>query len=104
MKTLFYNSIELPAEVHIVSECFGIDITYEPMGDPDHPAWMSELFNLAKCDSFEEVAVRLTKHNEGYTRKSKFAEREEVNGWISLKGVRNGGGYFNDKVLLSEKV
>lgn len=40
MKTLFYNSIELPAEVHIVSECFGIDITYEPMGDPDHPAWM----------------------------------------------------------------
>ena len=28
MKTLFYNSIELPAEVHIVSECFGIDITY----------------------------------------------------------------------------
>ena len=77
MKTLFYNSIELPAEVHIVSECFGIDITYEPMGDPDHPAWMSELFNLAKCDSFEEVAVRLTKHNEGYTRKSKFAEREE---------------------------
>ena len=26
MKTLFYNSIELPAEVHIVSECFGIDI------------------------------------------------------------------------------
>ena len=85
MKTLFYNSIELPAEVHIVSVCFGIDITYEPMGDPDHPAWMSELFNLAKCDSFEEVAVRLTKHNEGYTRKSKFAEREEVNGWISLK-------------------
>ena len=65
MKTLFYNSIELPAEVHIVSECFGIDITYEPMGNPDHPAWMSELFNLAKCDSFEEVAVRLTKHNEG---------------------------------------
>lgn len=93
MKTLFYNSIELPAEVHIVSECFGIDITYEPMGDPDHPAWMSELFNLAKCDTFEEVAVRLTKHNEGYTRKSKFAEREEVNGWISLKEVRNGGGY-----------
>lgn len=62
MKTLFYNPIELPAEVHIVSECFGIDITYEPMGDSDHPAWMSELFNLAKCDSFEEVAVRLTKH------------------------------------------
>ena len=88
MKTLFYNPIELPAEVHIVSECFGIDITYEPMGDPDHPAWMSELFNLAKCDSFEEVAVRLTKHNEGYTRKSKFAEKEEVNGWISLKEVR----------------
>lgn len=89
MKTLFYNSIELPAEVHIVSECFGIDITYEPMGDPDH--------------SFEEVAVRLTKHNEGYTRKSKFAEREEVNGWISLKEVRNGGGYFNDKALLHEE-
>ena len=48
MKTLFYNPIELPAEVHIVSECFGIDITYEPMGDSDHLAWMSELFNLAK--------------------------------------------------------
>ena len=119
MKTLFYNSIELPAEVHIVSECFGIDITYEPMGDPDHPAWMSELFNLAKCDSFEEVAVRLTKHNEGYTRKSKFAEREEVNGWISLKEVKNGegphpiktpkgwlhlgGGYLKDKALLLEE-
>ena len=76
MKTLLYNPIELPAEVHIVSECFGIDITYEPMGDPAHPAWMSELFNLAKCDSFEEVAVRLTKHNEGYTRKANLLKEK----------------------------
>lgn len=97
MKTLYYNSIELPAEVHIVSRCFGIDITYEPMGNSEYPAWLEELFNLAKCDSFEEVAVRLTAHNEAYTRKSKNAVKEAVNGWLSLKGLKNGGGYFNDR-------
>jgi hypothetical protein len=97
MKTLYYNSIELPAEVHIVSHCFGIDITYEPMGDPNHPAWLDELFNLAKCDSFEEVSVCLTAHNEAYTRTSKSGDKESVNGWVSLKGLKNGGGYFNDR-------
>ena len=80
MKTLFYNPIELPAEVHIVSECFGIDITYEPMGDPDHPAWMSELFNLAiPCETVGLIKEQTEKARSiPYNQENPFVENIEL--------------------------
>ena len=97
MKTLFYNSIELPAEVHIVSECFGIDITYEPMGDLDHPAWMSELFNLAKPGFESKHNITYWKNEEyialgvgasGYINNIRYKNSASLTKYI--KGIRDG--------------
>lgn len=100
MKVLFYNPMELPSKVHIVSNAFGIDVCYEePYSDVNLDVSMGELFCLAKCKAFDEVEVYLTAHNEAYTRKNKTdINRTPITGWISLKGVANGGGYLQDKL------
>lgn len=97
MKTLYYNPIEIPCKVKLVSKCFGIDIEYSTDKSDGQPVYMDELFNLAKCDSFDNVEVFLTAHDQAYIRKSKTARKENIEGWFSLKGVKNGGGYLNDK-------
>lgn len=96
--TLFLCGIAL--KVKLVSEALGVDCYYEePFSDCRLNISMDELFKLAKCYAFDEVAVYLTPHNEAYTRKHKTAnERTPVDGWISLKGIANGGGYLNDKM------
>lgn len=100
MKVLFYNPMELPNKVHIVSKAFGIDESYEePYAGVKVRCWFEDLFDLAKCNVFEAVEVYLTAHNEAYLRKSKKGmERTPITGWFSLKGVVNGGGYLEDKL------
>lgn len=100
MKVLYYNPLEIPQKVHIVSAAFGIDVSYEePYTGVDLDIGMDELFNLSKCDSFDEVAVYFTLHNEAYTRNSKKdVVKTPVIGWFSLKGVAKGGGYLEDKL------
>lgn len=100
MKVLFYNPMEQPAKVHIVSKAFKIDETYEePYAGVDLYLWFDDLFDLAKCKAFDEVEVYLTPHNEAYMRKNKKdLNRASVTGWFSLKGVANGGGYMEDKL------
>lgn len=100
MKVLFYNPMELPSKVHIVSNAFGIDVCYEePYAGVNLDISMEELFSLAKCRAFDEIEVYLTAHNEAYTRKNKKdINRTPIMGWFSLKGVANGGGYLQDKL------
>lgn len=97
MKTLYYNPIEIPCKIKIVSRCFGIDVEYSPEESEGKPVYVDELFTLAKSDSFDDVAVYFTAHEQAYIRKNKFAVKESIEGWFSLKGIRNGGGYLNDK-------
>lgn len=97
MKTLYYNPIEIPCKVRIISKCFGIDIEYSTDKSDGKPVYIDELFNLAKCDSYDDVEVYFTSHEEAYIRKDKFSPKESIEGWFSLKGIRNGGGYLNDK-------
>lgn len=96
MTTLYYNPIELPSKIKIVSKCFNIDIEYQSNAE-NMPVYIDELFNLAKCESFDEVAVFFTAHEETYIRKNKSSSKENIEGWFSLKGIKNGGGYFKDK-------
>jgi len=97
MRKLYYNHIELPARVHIVSKCFGVDVTDEEPFDKGIPVDIDALFDLAKLDCFEEVEVHLTAHNEAYIRDSKKpTSKDAVSGWVSLKSIRNGGGYLDD--------
>lgn len=100
MKVLFYNPMEIPTKVRIVSKAFGIDKCYEePYADANLEVSMEELFRLAKCASFDEVEVFLSTHNEAYTRKNKTdITRTPITGWFSLKGVADGGGYLQDKL------
>lgn len=98
MITLYYNPIEIPSKIKIVSTCFDVDIEYSTDQSDNKPVYMDELFNLAKCGSIDDVAVYLTAHNHAYIRKNKTAPKEKVEGWLSLKGIKNGGGYLNDKL------
>lgn len=100
MKTLYYNPIEIPCKVRLVSKCFGLDIEYSTDESVDKPAYLDELFNLAKCDSFDDVQLYFTAHEEAYIKKNRNAPKENIEGWFSLKGVKNGGGYLNDKECL----
>lgn len=99
MKTLFYNPMELPSKIHIVSKVFGIDIIYEePYNNVDFSIAFDELFNMAQCDCFDQVEVYITSHVQAYLRPNKNShEKTDVIGWISLKGIKNGGGYLQDK-------
>jgi hypothetical protein len=97
MKTLYYNPMESPSKFRIVSKCFDINTEYTPMDSNGRPADYDELFALAKLDCFEQVEIYLTPHEEAYIKTSKKSlERVPVTGWVSLKGLANGGGYLND--------
>ena len=98
MKVLFYNPFEHPNKVRIVSSVFSIDVCYEaPYDGVKLNTSFDTLFNIAKCQVFDNVEVYLTPQNEAYTRKNKKdLERVPVIGWVSLKEVRDGGGYNED--------
>lgn len=97
MKVLFYNPSEIPTEVILISKILGVDRQYT-CSNGGGPVYMEELFKLAATATFDEVKVLLTAHNEAYYRLTKSAAKKvEINGWISLKEFKNGGGYLNDK-------
>ena len=98
MKILYYNPIEMPAEVCLESKILGIKKQYH-CSAPSGPVDMDELFRLASTDTFDKVDVLLTSHNEAYYRKTKkSAQKEVVDGWVSLKEYKNGGGYLKDRI------
>ncbi len=99
MKKLFYNPSEVPVEVKLESKLLGVKKQYECLSGGG-PIWMEELFKLAATDSFDVVEVHLTPHNQAYYRDSKNPfEQVEVDGWISLKDYKNGGGYLKDRTI-----
>lgn len=99
MKKLFYNPIEHPVAVKLVSKVLGVNKQYE-LQTCEGPIGMEELFKLAATDSFDNVEVKLTPHNQAYYRDSKNPfEQVPVEGWISLKDYKNGGGYLKDRTI-----
>ncbi len=101
MKKLFYNPIEHPVAVKLESKILGVNKQYES-NVVGGPVSMEELFKLAATDSFDKVEVKLTAHNQAYYRDSKNPlEQVPVEGWISLKDYKNGGGYLKDRIGLN---
>lgn len=101
MKKLFYNPIEHPVAIKLESKILGVNKQYEP-NVVGGPVSMEELFKLAATDSFDKVEVKLTAHNQAYYRDSKNPlEQVPVEGWISLKDYKNGGGYLKDRIGLN---
>ncbi len=99
MKKLFYNPIEHPVVVKLESRVLGVNKQYEPNAG-EGPSSMDELFKLASTDSFDKVEVKLTPHNQAYYRDTKNPlEQVPVDGWISLKDYKNGGGYMKDRTI-----
>jgi len=98
MKTLYYNPIEIPEKVRVISKCFGIDTEYDPVCSEGKPVYIDDLFDLAKSRAFDDVQVYFTSHEEAYIKPSKGStDKRQVLGWFSLVGVANGGGYLDDK-------
>lgn len=97
---LFYNPIEIPSKIKIKSTVLGIDATYEePYSNVDIDIGISNLIKLATDPRYEEVSVYLTSHNQAYTRTDKKdPQKQDVVGWLSLKGIKDGGGYLGDKM------
>lgn len=92
MKKLFYNPIEHPVAVKLESRVLGVNKEYEPNAGGG-PGSIDELFKLAATDSFDTVEVKFTAHNQAYYRDSKNPfEQVPVEGWVSLKDYKNGGG------------
>ena len=104
MKYLYYNPIELPEKVRLVSNTFGIEQEYEVGPANGFPVYMSELFALAQTQSFDEVQVYLTPHNGAYCKKrKKDFIGTRLSGWISLKDYKDAGGYIEDIYLVELK-
>ena len=104
MKYLFYNPIEVPQKIHIISKAFNLDILYDASDAGERPVSFNDLFNLSRLDCFDEISIYLTPHEQAYYKKSKKSlEGVPVTGWINLKEYRNGGGYLEDKSLIEIK-
>ena len=102
MKKMYYNPIEMPVRIKIVSKCFNVDVEYIPeVTSHNYPCHFDDLFLLAYSSCFDEVAVYVTEHEQAYIRKTKNSPKEHLKGWVSLKGVVDGGGYLNDKSTLN---
>ena len=87
--------------IKLESKILGVNKQYEP-NVVGGPVSMEELFKLAATDSFDKVEVKLTAHNQAYYRDSKNPlEQVPVEGWISLKDYKNGGGYLKDRIGLN---
>lgn len=97
---LFYNPIEIPTKIRVKSTALGIDATYEePYYKVDIDIGIDDLIKLAADPRYEEVSVYLTSHNQAYTRANKKdPQKQDVVGWFSLKGIKDGGGYLGDKM------
>lgn len=97
MKHLYYNSIECPETIRLVSSCFGIDVTYHPWEADGKPTCLEDLFALAKSNCFG-VAVFLTSHNDAYVKTSKKAiVGTTVAGWINLAHWDSVNGLLGDR-------
>ncbi len=101
---LFYNPIEYPSKVHLRSEKLGIDKVYAPWeAGAEDPCSIDSLIKLANnTDDYDDVSIYVTRHNQAYFKRHKNMRKPdciayEASGWISLKGVKNGGGYLDDK-------
>lgn len=80
MKQMFYNPLEIPTEVILVSRILGIDKHYQ-CDAGDGSVDMEELFKLAAAETLTEVKVPLTPHNEAYYRKTKTSiQKVGING------------------------
>lgn len=89
----------MPVAVILQSKILGVSKEYQ-CHTGEGPVWMDELFKLAATNSFEKVEVLLSSNNQAYYRNSKNPfEKIPVDGWISLKDYKNGGGYANDKSI-----
>ncbi|MDE7082575.1 MAG: hypothetical protein K2O89_02570 [Clostridia bacterium] len=102
MRKLFYNPAEVPVEVILESRILGFKKRYVCLSGGG-PMWMEELFKLAATDTFDNVQVYLTSHNQAYYRDS-YSPLEKVpaEGWVSLKNCKNGGGYLKDRTGLNK--
>lgn len=99
MKKLFYNPSELPVAARLESSLLGVHKEYECYNG-EGPVWMDELFRLAATTTFDKVEVKLTAHNQAYYRDSKNPlEQVPVEGWVSLKDYKDGGGYLKDRKI-----
>ena len=99
MKKIYYNPAELPVAVRLQSSLLGVNKEYE-CHTGEGPVWMDELFKLAATTTFDKVEVKLSAHNEAYYRDKTTLQKVQLEGWISLKDYKNGGGYLNDKTGL----
>ena len=100
MKYLYYNPIEVPEKIHIVSKAFGLDITYAANNSGNKPISFSELFAIADLECFDAAVVYLSPHEQSYYKNKKSAiEGFSVVGWVDLKDFYNGGGYLDDHII-----
>ena len=98
MKKLYYNPMEVPERIHILSRAFGIDVVYDITNAEGKPVYLDDLFEVAKSSVFEAVEVFLTEHNEAYYRESRHVYvREALAGWVNLREYKKGGGYLQDR-------
>ena len=95
-KTLYYNPYEYVEKVHIVSKCFGIDLTYTFEDGFDKPIHLDDLFKLSRSKWFDIVEVYVTPHNEVFEVDGINPNtRISLDGWIDLAHYKKGGGYLN---------
>ena len=89
--TLYYNPIEVPSMVRIKSSILGINGEFEVPEFPLSP-WIKDLIKLVNSGQCEMLECYLTSTNFAYIRsKGTNNKANTITGWLSLKGIKNGG-------------
>lgn len=110
MNILFYNYIELPKKVRLISKALCLDHVFYPnencyydaiagcsdIGITDITIGIEDLFVISKTDLFDNVFCYLDEVNHAYFRDNKN-KKIYICGWIDIKQFINGGHFTNDQ-------
>lgn len=119
MYKLYYNYVELPQKVRLISKPLELDHTIFPnecsyhdaniccddicmYHNPVGPVGLDQLFKLKNSELFDNIFVYLNEYNAAYYNLSNH-DKVDLIGWIDIMQFAYGGHYSSDPLYYNSE-